>query len=233
MCGFPEAMLAALENARGLLWTPPLTLEQSLRRFRLDATREQRIIDRAMRAIDVESSKLRTEVVRARSRRSEVDVKIHENSLKLNQDAKLKLLESKGRLSALDVELRKSAVQGRLYKATQVGVDVMRILQSMAGTAQLRDTAREMSKAMFKQGLVDKVIDEALDAEETEEEETPTMPHRVAPQSKKVEKVSPEERLAEEYLRVLRNAPMTPDEEVEYNQLGEDEQQPAVAQMAK
>jgi division protein CdvB (Snf7/Vps24/ESCRT-III family) len=203
-----------LDTMRALFWQPRLTAEQQLLQWRRDAKREGRQIERAVRTIDRDIIGIRNEITRARSRRSQADVETHQASLQRSEAAKSRLSESMGHLSALDMELRKQGVQVRLYKTFQSSASVLKMLQEMTNISALRETARTMSKAMMKQGLIDQAIDDAIAGDDEDVDDNA----KAEPAKKKIDSPNPSknddaDKLAEEYITKLRSAPKTPEEE--------------------
>mmetsp|Transcript_109256 Transcript_109256/g.189576 ORF Transcript_109256/g.189576 Transcript_109256/m.189576 type:complete len:224 (+) Transcript_109256:105-776(+) len=126
---------------------------------------EARDIDRSIRTIEREEDKIRKDIVKmAKSNPDPVNIKTLAKSLVRSGKAKGRLYNARSTMMTASTEIQSIAATMRLADSMQKSSEVMAQMNSLVNIPELNESMRAMSKEMFRAGLIDEMVGEAMDA---------------------------------------------------------------------
>ncbi|KAJ2062667.1 Vacuolar protein-sorting-associated protein 24 [Coemansia sp. S146] len=155
------------------LFAKPLTPDQMVRKWRSGIRAQERELDRQLRGIETEESKVRLKIKQLAKKNDSSSCRLLAKELVRSRKQKNRIHTSKAQLNSIVMELQRQVallkVAGSLQKSTQV----MRSVNQLMRVPQLQMTLMEMSKEMMKAGVIEEMTEDmfdALDDEDLEDE---------------------------------------------------------------
>lgn len=124
---------------------------------------EVRDIDRGVRKIEQEEAKIKKDIQTAAKREELDNVRVLAKSLARSRKATSRLYTARSHLVAVQSELECTAATMRLSDAMKGSAEVMRNMNAVVNVPELQQALSSMQREMFKAGLVEEMMDEAVD----------------------------------------------------------------------
>jgi len=145
------------------------TAEERVRAWQGKLRAEGRTLDREMRQLDNETSKIRTSLKQAAKRGDTKSARILAGAIVRSRKQKDRLTVSKARLNSISMQLQQQLAMSKVTGQLQKSTEIMRLSNSLLKLPQISATMREMSMEMTKAGIVEEMLDDIVNVEEDEE----------------------------------------------------------------
>ncbi|CBY32551.1 unnamed protein product [Oikopleura dioica] len=157
----------------GLFGTTKVDPKKMVSEMSAGLRKETRAIDRQILQIEREQQKTKAEI-KKHAKKNDIDVcKILAKELVNSQKAVSRMHASKAQINSVMMNMRTQAATIRMTGAIEKSTQVMQSMSKLVKLPELQKTMTAMSKEMMKMGIIDELMDDAmesLDPEDMEEE---------------------------------------------------------------
>ncbi|KAA1466418.1 Snf7-domain-containing protein [Dentipellis sp. KUC8613] len=156
-----------MQSINRFLYGP--TPEERVRAWQNKLRQEGRVLDREMRQLDVETNKAR-QTVKQHAKRGDVkSARILAREVVRSAKQKDKLSVSKARLGSISTQLTQQLAMAKVTGSLQKSTEIMKLSNNLVKLPQLSQAMREISMEMTKAGIMEEMVDDALNLDEDEE----------------------------------------------------------------
>ncbi|KAJ7095440.1 vacuolar sorting protein VPS24 [Mycena belliarum] len=156
-----------MQSINRFLYGP--TPEEKVRAWQIKLRTESRLLDREMRELD-RATKLARQSVKQHAARGDVkSARILAREVVRSDKQKDRLSVSKARLGSIGTQLTQQMAMIKVTGSLQKSTEIMKLSNALIRLPQISQTMREMSMEMTKAGIMEEMMDDALDMEEDEE----------------------------------------------------------------
>ncbi|KAJ2828129.1 Vacuolar protein-sorting-associated protein 24 [Coemansia sp. 'formosensis'] len=155
------------------LFAKPPTPDQMVRKWRSGIRAQERELDRQLRGIELEESKVKTKIKQLAKKNDTTSCRTLAKELVRSRRQKKRIHTSKAQLNSIVMELQRQVALVKVAGSLQKSTVVMRSVNQLVRVPQLQMTLMEMSKEMIKAGVIEEMTEDmfdALDDEELEDE---------------------------------------------------------------
>jgi charged multivesicular body protein 3 len=145
---------------------PPPDPKEQLREWTRGIKKEMRGIDRQMRAIEREEAKLKREIKAAAKRGQNGAIKSMAKELVRSKKAKERMTTSKAQLNSVCLQLSQQNAMVKVAGAFAKSTEVMTTMASLLKAPEVAATMRKMAMEMEKAGVIEEMMDDAIEATE-------------------------------------------------------------------
>lgn len=150
-----------------------LSPEEQAKKWKRGLNREVRQLDRQLRSIETEEKKLHREIKTLAKKGEKGSVKILAKELVRSRKAKEKIHQGKAQLNSVSMQLQQNMAQMKIAGCMQKSAVVMKSMNELLKMPEMMKTMREMAMEMERAGLIEEMMDDAmesLDGEDIEDE---------------------------------------------------------------
>jgi len=132
--------------------------------------KEERKLERQVTAIRREEAKV-TRSMKEAAKKGDKDVcKILAREVVNSRKAVNKIYVAKANLSSVQMQMKGQVAQMKVAGALASSTEVMKAMQSLVKLPEIQKTMMEMSREMMKAGIIEEMLDDAMEGLEDEEE---------------------------------------------------------------
>lgn len=176
-CGFtsnlPLGPPAPMEKVKNMLKPRP-TPQQQLREWQRRLRNECRVLDRQIRDVQREEKKVEKAIREAAKRNDMGSAKALAKEVVRSRKAVNRLYENKAQLNSISMHLGEIVATARTVGHLSKSTEVMKLVNSLMKAPEVAATMQEFSKEMTKAGVMEEMVNDALDStldsEDMEEE---------------------------------------------------------------
>lgn len=148
--------------------------EELAKEWRSKLRTETRQIDRQIRRIQMEETKIKRSVKEAAKKGDQTVVRMLAKELVSSRRAVARLHKAKAQLNSVQLQLQQQVQQAKVMGALQKSTEVMTYMNNLMKmpeiAATMRTMAREMEKAGMLEEMTEDILEDALEIEDEEEE---------------------------------------------------------------
>ncbi|KAF7977416.1 hypothetical protein HWV62_3554 [Athelia sp. TMB] len=156
-----------MQSINRFLYGP--TPEEKVRAWQTKLRSESRQLDREMRQLDVATNKARAQVKKLAVKGDVKSARILAREVVRSDKQKDRLSVSKARLGSIGTQLSQQMAMVKVTGALQKSTEIMKLSNQLVKLPQISQAMREMSMEMTKAGIMEEMMDDALDMNEDEE----------------------------------------------------------------
>merc|ERR1719431_1096647 len=132
--------------------------------------KEERKLERQVTAIRREEAKV-TRSLKEAAKKGDKDVcKILAREVVNSRKSVNKIYAAKANLSSVQMQMKGQVAQMKVAGALASSTEVMKAMQSLVKLPEIQKTMMEMSREMMKAGIIEEMLDDAMEGLEDEEE---------------------------------------------------------------
>ncbi|KAI0005008.1 vacuolar sorting protein VPS24 [Russula compacta] len=147
------------------------TPEDRVRAWQAKLRQESRVLDRETRQLDIETNKVRQTIKQLAKKGDTKSARILAREVVRSNKQKDRLSVSKARLGSIGSQLSQQLAMAKVSGSLQKSTEIMKLSNNLVKLPQISQTMREMSIEMTKAGIMEEMLDEAINTEEDEEVE--------------------------------------------------------------
>ncbi|KJE89836.1 hypothetical protein CAOG_08492 [Capsaspora owczarzaki ATCC 30864] len=152
----------------GLFGKTP-TAQEMVREWRLRLKHEDRTLERQIRSIQGEEAKVKKSLKDA-AKKGDVDVcKILAKELYQSKKAVNKLYASKAHINSIVMSMQQQLAMTKLAGALGRSAQVMKSMNALVRVPEIAASMQELSREMMKAGLIEEMVNDAIDIDDSEE----------------------------------------------------------------
>jgi len=131
--------------------------------------RESRQIDRQIQTIEREQNKTKMEIKKAAKAGNKEVCKILAKEIINANKAKSKLYQSKAHMNSVMLNMKTQLATIRITGAVEKSTQVMSAMNRLVKIPEIQKTMNEMSKEMMKMGIIEELMEDAMEGLEPED----------------------------------------------------------------
>lgn len=148
--------------------------KEQVREWSSALRKESRLLDRQIRSIEVAEAKVKRSI-KDSAKKNHIDVcKILAKELIQSKKAKNRIYSSKAQLNSVEMQMKNQLSLLRVSGAMEKSTAVMKAMQSLVKVPEIQSTMMELSKEMMKAGIIEEMMEDALDTLDDDVEEEAT-----------------------------------------------------------
>ena len=152
-------------------WLTGPTIEESVRKWKSELKRQERLLERKIREVDVEEKKLVAEIRKLGSDpKQRNNVKLLAKTVVQARQSKDHLYTSIAHTRSIQLQLQQQLGMMKVTKQIQSSAEVMKMVNRLMKLPEISQAMRQMSLEMEKAGIISEILDEVLFDDELEEE---------------------------------------------------------------
>eukprot|EP00922_Rhytidocystis_sp_ex-Travisia-forbesii_P053693 GHVS01079691.1.p1 GENE.GHVS01079691.1~~GHVS01079691.1.p1 ORF type:complete len:224 (-),score=32.75 GHVS01079691.1:647-1318(-) len=144
--------------------TNNLELKEQVRTWQRRLRSEQRRIERDIRRLEQEETKVRFEIKKSAARGDQKSCQILCVEVLRSRKAKQRMLECCARMNSISMSLAQNLATVNMSHNIKSSSDVMHNMSELLKAPEVAATMGELSKEMAKMGLMEEMMQEAIDA---------------------------------------------------------------------
>ncbi|EGO27537.1 hypothetical protein SERLADRAFT_461170 [Serpula lacrymans var. lacrymans S7.9] len=156
-----------MQSINRFLYGP--TPEEKVRAWQAKLRAESRQLDREMRQLDMATNKARTTVKQLASKGDIKSARILAREVVRSNKQKERLSVSKARLGSIGNQLTQQMAMMKVTGALQKSTEIMKLSSALVKLPQISQAMREVSMEMTKAGIMEEMLDDALELDDDEE----------------------------------------------------------------
>jgi len=145
------------------------TPEEQVKSWRSKLRAEQREIDRSIRGITTEEEKIKRSIKEAAKRGDKTTCKTLAKEIIRSKKAKDRLYGTKAQLNSVVLQLQQQLSNAKIAGVLKKSTDIMKVVNNLTKIPELQKTMMELSKEMMKAGLIEEMMDDALETLDDED----------------------------------------------------------------
>ncbi|PWZ00769.1 hypothetical protein BCV70DRAFT_211531 [Testicularia cyperi] len=145
-----------------LLFGP--TQEERVKKVQSQLRSEQRALDREMRQIDQGSTKTKAEIKKLAKKGDVKNAKILAREVVRANKQKNRLAVSKARLNSIHMQLQHQLAMYKVTGSMQKSTEIMKLSNQLVKLPEVSAVMRQMSAEMTKAGIMEELMEDALDS---------------------------------------------------------------------
>jgi len=146
------------------------TTEEVVKKWKRELRKEERELDKNIRAIDLEEQKLKRSIKELAKKGDKASAKVLAKEIVQSRKAKERIYKSKAQLNSVSMQLSQNLsmmkVAGMLAKSTQI----MGLMNNLVKLPQINQVMMAMAREMEKAGLIEEIMDDVMDDAEVDEQ---------------------------------------------------------------
>jgi len=146
------------------------TTEEIVKKWKRELRKEDRELDKNIRAIDLEEQKLKRSIKELAKKGDKASAKVLAKEIVQSRKAKERIYKSKAQLNSVSMQLSQNLsmmkVAGMMAKSTQI----MGLMNNLVKLPQINQVMMAMAREMEKAGLIEEIMDDVMDDADVEEE---------------------------------------------------------------
>ncbi|PRP72802.1 SNF7 family protein [Planoprotostelium fungivorum] len=140
--------------------------EELVKKWRRELTKEQRLLDRQIRAIDLAEQKTIRSIKDLAKKGDKSSAKILAKEIVRSRAAKEKIYKSKAQLNSVGMQLQQNLSMMKLAGVMSKSATIMTSMNDLIKLPQLHQTMMVMGREMEKAGLIEEMMTDALEMDE-------------------------------------------------------------------
>ncbi|GAC96474.1 hypothetical protein PHSY_004054 [Pseudozyma hubeiensis SY62] len=138
--------------------------EERVKKVQSQLRTEQRALDREMRQIDQGSTKTKAEIKKLAKKGDVKNAKILAREVVRAQKQKNRLAVSKARLNSINMQLQHQLAMYKVTGSMQKSTEIMKLSNQLVKLPEVSAVMRQMSAEMTKAGIMEELMEDALDS---------------------------------------------------------------------
>uniref|UniRef100_A0A7S3DDW7 Charged multivesicular body protein 3 n=1 Tax=Palpitomonas bilix TaxID=652834 RepID=A0A7S3DDW7_9EUKA len=158
---------------KDMLFGKQPTPEEMAKSWRSNLRKEMRTVDRQIRDIERAEEKIKREIRTLAKRNDKASMTILAKEMVRSRHAKSRMYSAKAHMNSVQMKIQEQMAQVKVAGAMQASGAVMQSMNALLRLPEIQASMRQMSKEMMKAGIMEEMMDDAmegLDGEDVEEE---------------------------------------------------------------
>eukprot|EP00835_Amoeboradix_gromovi_P005570 NODE_536_length_7014_cov_0.311208.p4 type:complete len:198 gc:universal NODE_536_length_7014_cov_0.311208:3090-3683(+) len=152
-------------------WLQGPTLEEQVRKWKGELKKQERLLERKVREVDLEEKKLVTEIRKlGTSTQQQNNVKLLAKTIVQARRSKDHLYTSIAHTRSIQLQLQQQMSMLKVTKQIQNSAEVMKMVNRLMKLPEISQAMQQMSLEMEKAGIIGEILDDVLFDETVEEE---------------------------------------------------------------
>ncbi|EDO34240.1 predicted protein, partial [Nematostella vectensis] len=151
--------------------TPKKTPKEQVREWCATVRKENRQLDRQIRAIQNEEMKVKRSIKDAAKRGDKDVCNILAKEIIQSRKAVNKMYSSKAQLNSVEMQMKNQLATLRMAGAMEKSTEVMSMMQKLVKLPEIRQTMMELSKEMMKAGIIEEMVEDTFEGMEEDDME--------------------------------------------------------------
>eukprot|EP00128_Syssomonas_multiformis_P001412 Colp12_sorted_trinity150504_noHs@29865 len=147
------------------------TPQEQVREWKTKLRSEERALERQILSIDREEKKLQVSIKQAAKKGDQDVCKILAKELVHSRKAKSKLYTSKAQINSVSLQMQNQLATAKISGAIAKSTEVMKAMNKLVKVPEIAAAMQELSKEMMKAGIIEEMVEDALDQDDAELEE--------------------------------------------------------------
>ncbi|KAJ3292519.1 Charged multivesicular body protein 3 [Borealophlyctis nickersoniae] len=150
-----------------------LTPEEQVKKWRQSIRSQEREIDRSLRGIETEETKVKRTLKAAAKRNDAASCKMLAKEIVRSRKAKERMYVSKAQLNSLVMQMQQQLATLKIAGTLSKSTEVMKLVNNLVKLPEIQATMMEMSQEMMKAGIIEEMMEDTIamnDEEDIEEE---------------------------------------------------------------
>ncbi|KAI8812076.1 Snf7-domain-containing protein [Cladochytrium replicatum] len=147
-----------------------LTPEEQVSKWRSTIRAQERQLDRQIRNLQMEEEKVKKSLKAAAKRPdARASCVLLAKELVRSRKAKDRMYTSKAQLNSMVMQLQQMMATAKVAGTLKKSTEVMKLVNNLMKLPEIGATIQEMSKEMMKAGIIDEMIQDAIEMQDDEE----------------------------------------------------------------
>eukprot|EP00033_Pygsuia_biforma_P002951 GCRY01003252.1.p1 GENE.GCRY01003252.1~~GCRY01003252.1.p1 ORF type:complete len:211 (-),score=44.48 GCRY01003252.1:214-846(-) len=152
------------------LFGKKITPEEQVRKWRTDIRKEERNLERQIRAIQLEENKIKREIKTA-AKQDPTSAKMLAKSLVQSRHSVSRLHASKARLHSVSMSLQQNLSMAKMAGSLQKSTEIMACMNRLVHLPEIQNVMVQMQKEMTAAGIIEEMMNDATELEDSDVEE--------------------------------------------------------------
>jgi len=153
------------------LFGKKVTAEEVVKKWKRELKREDRELDKNIRAIEMEEQKLKRSIKELAKRGDKQSAKVLAKEIVQSRKAKERIYKSKAQLNSVSMQLSQSLSMMKVAGVMQKSGQIMGLMNNLVKLPQINQVMLSMAREMEKAGLIEEMMDDAINNDEEVEEQ--------------------------------------------------------------
>lgn len=149
----------------------PMSAEDMVRKWRTNIRSQERQLDKQIRGIEQEEMKVKRALKEAATKQDRKICTMLAKEVIRSRKAKDRIHTSKAQLNSVSMQLQQQLSQMKVAGTLKKSADIMRLVNRLIKLPEIAKNVEEMQREMMKAGIIEEMMDDALNVDEEEIEE--------------------------------------------------------------
>jgi charged multivesicular body protein 3 len=147
-----------------------LSTDEMVKKWRQSLRTQERALDKQIRGIEQEELKVKRSLKEAAKKGDKTICTMLAKEIVRSRKAKDRIHTSKAQLNSVGMQLQQQAAQLKIAGTLQKSTQIMKAVNRLAKLPEISQTMQEMQMEMMKAGIIEEMMDDALNVGEDEDE---------------------------------------------------------------